>query len=94
LRGGLHPRGRRRKKIYKTFQMGGSLAKQEEEQGGPQPRGMLCTVPKVSQGAAWWARPEELPALGCRGLLGSHGPKKPEKTILNKKPIKTTNNPK
>jgi hypothetical protein len=28
-------------------------------------------------GAAGWARPRELPALGRRGLLGSHGPKAP-----------------
>lgn len=59
LRGGW----RRRKKTHKTPQMGGSLAGQEEERGGPGRRcgtsskGARSTVPAASRGPQGWPGP-------------------------------------
>lgn len=76
------PRGwRRRKKTHKTPQMGGSLAGQEEEQGGP---GRRCGTSSKGARSAPSPRPPggcrvgqapELPVLGLGGTLGPHGPK-------------------
>ena len=78
------PRGwRRRKKTHKTPQMGGSLAGQEEEQGGP---GRRCGTSSKGARSAPSPRPlggcrvgqaPELPVLGLGGTLGPHGPKAP-----------------